>query len=81
MTVRDRDAVGKITLATTLGITTKILLAKDVSSNALRIVLGINTVEHLNGRLISQIRVTIVVGGRMENAKLNLNIHCTTHDS
>ena len=53
MSVRDRDAVGTITLATTLGITTKILPAKDVSSNALRIVLGINTVEHLNGRLIN----------------------------
>ena len=81
MSVRDRDAVGTITLATTLGITTKILTTKDVSSNALRIVLGINTVEHLNGRLLSQIRVTIVVGGRMENAKLNLNIHCTNNNS
>ena len=77
MSVRDRDAVGKITLATTLGITTKILPTEDVSSNALRIVQGTNTVEHLNGRLISQIRVTIVVGGKTENVKLNLNIHCT----
>ena len=81
MSVRDRDAVGKITVATSLGITTIILPTKDVSSNALRIVLGTNTVERLNGRLISQIRVIIVVGGRMENAKLNLNIHCTTRDS
>ena len=81
MSVRDRDAVGKITLAMTLGITTKILPTEDVFSNALRIVQGTNTVEHLNGRLISQIRVTIVVGGKTENVKLNLNIHCTVHDS
>ena len=50
MSVRDRDAIGMITLVMTLGITTKVLPAKDVSSNALRIVLRTKTVEHSNGR-------------------------------
>ena len=82
MSVQDRDANGKVTIPTsTSGITTKVMPTKDVSSNALRIVLGTRTVEHSNGQLISQIMVTIVVGGRTENVKLNLNIHCTTHDS
>ena len=82
MSVRDRDAIGKFTLAkSTSGITTKVLTTKDVSSNALRIVQGTKTVEHSNGQLIGRIMVTIVVGGRTENVKLNLNIHCTTHDS
>ena len=78
MSVHDRDAIGKITIPTlTSGITTKVMPTKDVSSNALRIVLGTRTVEHSNGQLISQIMVTIVVGGKTENVKLNLNIHCT----
>ena len=82
MSVQDRDANGKVTIPTsTSGITTKVMPTKDVSSNALRIVLGIRTVEHSNGQLISQMMVTIVVGGKTENVKLNLNIHCTTHDS
>ena len=50
MSARDRDAIGMITLVMTLGITTKVLPAKDVSSNALRIVLRTKTVEHSNGR-------------------------------
>ena len=50
MSVRDRDAIGMITLVMTLGITTKVLPDKDVSSNALRIVLRTKTVEHSNGR-------------------------------
>ena len=81
MSVGDRDAIGLITLVMTLGITTKVWPTKDVSSNALRIVQGTKTVEHSNGQLISRIMFTIVAGGRTENVKLNLNIHCTTHDS
>ena len=82
MSVQDRDANGKVTIPTsTSGITTKVMPTKDVSSNALRIVLGTRTVEHSNGQLISQIMVTIVVGGKTENVKLNLNIHSTVHDS
>ena len=81
MSARDRDAIGLITLVMTLGITTKVLKTKEVSSNALRIVLGTKTVELSNGLLLSQIKVTIVVGGITENAKLNLSIHCTTHNS
>ena len=81
MSARDRDAIGMITLVMTLGITTKVLKTKEVSSNALRIVLGTKTVELSNGLLLSQIKVTIVVGGITENAKLNLSIHCTTHNS
>ena len=82
MSVQDRDANGKVTIPTsTSGIITKVMPTKDVSSNALRIVLGTRTVEHSNGQLISLIMVTIVVGGKTENVKLNLNIHCTTHDS
>ena len=82
MSVPDLDANGRITLATsTSAITIKVLPTKEVLSNALRIVLGTKTVELSNGLLISQIMVTIVVGGRTENVKLNLNIHCTTHDS
>ena len=50
MSARDRDAIGITTLVMTLGITTKVLPAKDVSSNALRIVLRTKTVEHSNGR-------------------------------
>ena len=51
MSVRDRDAIGMITLVMTLGITTKVLPYKDrKSSNALRIVLRTKTVEHSNGR-------------------------------
>ena len=50
MSVRDRDAIGMITLVMTLGITTKVLKIKEVSSNALRIVLETKTVGHSNGR-------------------------------
>ena len=50
MSVRGRDANGMITLVTTLGITMKLLPAEDVSSNVLRIVLGMKTVGHSNGR-------------------------------
>ena len=50
MSVRDRDAIGTITLVMTLGITTKVLPTEDVSLNALRIVLGMKTVGHSNGR-------------------------------
>ena len=50
MSVRDRDAIGMITLVMTLGITTKVLTTKDVSSNALMIVLETKTVGHSNGR-------------------------------
>ena len=53
MSVQDRDANGKVTITTsTTGITTKVMPTKDVSSNALRIVLGTRTVEHSSGQLI-----------------------------
>ena len=82
MSVPDLDANGRVTLATsTSGITIKVLPTEEVFSIALRIVLGTKTVELSNGLLISQIKVTIVVGGIKENAKLNLSIHCTTHNS
>ena len=76
MSVRNRDAIGMITLLMTLGITTKVLPTQDrKSSNALKIVLRTKTAEHSNGRWISQTMVTIVVGGKKEHAKLNLSIH------
>ena len=69
MSVRNLGATGMTTLATlTLVITIKILRPGLISSHASHIAPMIRIVDLLSGR------GTIVAGGSMENAKINLTL-------
>ena len=69
MSVRDPDVIGIIILVALIGgIITKTILLEMVSTNVNPIAQMIIAVEHLNGHF------TIVVGGSMENVKINLRL-------